>query len=285
MAITYAGYFDIYDIREEVAKATGRFDLIEIVDSVYCNNGIDRFIHQGQRALERRLNVHPTVAKWFTDLTAGQYVCSIPNLRAVQEVWVLTSTTRKKLIKYDHRYFLEEETTKAFDSADRAEPVYYYPTGLRLEPNTLESVLAPGFEYEDEHRDTNVLNDPKLKGVIVWPPCDQKYTIEVGGLYYDEFPSGPCGEGEGEGEGELGLNNPTATPEVLGPVAAYNTYSNYWMQEYPNLLIMAAIQQIEYLYKGSKSAKRWDDIIGAELIDIEKDAIEEEVANVTKMLG
>jgi hypothetical protein len=132
-------------------------------------------------------------------------------------------------------------------------------------------------------------NDPKLTGVIVWPPADGDYTIEINGLYYDVFPDDEdeCTYNGGGGEEpSLPLPNPltgvVTTDRIYGAVV---TYSNYWMQEYPNLLIMAAIQQLEYMYKGSKSAERWDKIIEGELVGIEKDAIEEEVSNVLRMEG
>jgi hypothetical protein len=133
MASKYTQYLTISQVREEIAKITGRYDLVSIQDGYYCNNGIDLYIHQGQRSLERRLNVHPTYGKWWYSLTSGNFFCPLQNLRTVQECWVLTTTTRKKLIKIDHKYLAEEIQTKPFDNSDYFdEPKYYYPDKFRL---------------------------------------------------------------------------------------------------------------------------------------------------------
>lgn len=294
MAETYNQFLTLSLLRREIVRITGRYDLVTITDEdYYCNNGIDLYIHQGQRALERRLNVFPTYAKWWYTLGQGDYWCEIENLRAVQECFVLDGDTlNQKMIRIDEKFFEEETKLPSFyDESGFGQPLYYWPckfkTGWPISDtkllNDYDASQVKDVRLELEYGGI----DPKLKGVVVYPPASQDYTIEIRGLYYDSFPQDECtGEGGGEGGGELGLTERrTVSRRSSERRGAYVQYSNYWMQEYPNLLIMASIQQLDYMFRGKSAALKWEELISNELVHIEKDAIEEDIAHVSKMEG
>lgn len=252
----------LLEIRTQFVKISGRYDLIT---GSFIDAGADYYIQQGQRYLERKLNITPAIAKIYQDLTVlGTYLVKFKNCRAIWDVWIMDSGSRTQLIK------LEEPDLKAFSaemvgnmyttplsSADRGRPVYYFPTNFRRSPVD-DDFLTLGVSEDSAtlqtYLDTISPADPAYTGIIIYPPIDVAYSIEINGLFYDSK-------------------------------LTVDTSANYWSTEYPNLLIMAACRELSIMYKGAKTAKDWDVEISSQLIDIEKDFIDQEGAGIQEMNG
>jgi len=59
----------------------------------------------------------------------------------------------------------------------------------------------------------------------------------------------------------------------------------YWSTEHPDVLIHAALQRLEVSYRNTKGATDWLTTIMADLINLDKEWVEEAVADLDKMEG
>lgn len=60
---------------------------------------------------------------------------------------------------------------------------------------------------------------------------------------------------------------------------------NFWSREHPDVLIHAALYRLEIGYRNSSGARDWLSSIGIDLVEIDKEYVEEQAANVTEMEG
>ncbi len=266
---------DLLAIRTQFVQTSGRYDLV--VDAVdYVDRGANWYINQGQKSLERKMNVASTKAKVFKDLDIGTYLVTLVDCRAITGVWIMTEERKIPLIKIDpDRAKLNPESyMPALDSAGRAIPTYWYPTNLRraadAESNTNtvtfggevvtfggESVtMGYGSDSDtiEEFIDTVTPQDPTRSGLVIYPPTDIAYGIQVDGLFY---------------------NVALSSDDDI----------NYWSVEHSALLIMAAMRTLEGLSRGSKKYADWTAIIDDEIREISMDAAEEESANIVQFKG
>jgi len=248
---------NLLQIRTQFIKISGRYDLVN--PSTFADDGADFYIQQGQRSLERRLNINPTVAKYYTDLSIGQYKVTVQNCRAIQEVWVMNSTSRTEVAKigdYDlraiHQRFVANMYSTPLSTMSQGRPTHYYPTNLRRSPETEDG--TGDSSTLSSYLDTSYPSDPAASGIILLPRTDEAYGIEIKGLFYS-------------------------------PTLYVDTSTNVWASEYPTLLIWAALRELEIMFRGSKTASSWEALIEGELINVEKDAIEQEVNSIDKMEG
>ena len=248
---------NLLQIRTQFAKISGRYDLVN--PSTFADAGADFYIQQGQRSLERRLNISPSIAKFYGDLTIGTYKVSVANCRAIQEVWVMNSESRTEVSKlgdYDlrgiHQKYVSNMYTTPLSSMESGRPSHYYLTNLRRSPET-ETGVGDSATLSS-YIDTTYPFDPANSGIILFPRCDEAYGIEIKGLFYS-------------------------------PVLTTDIGTNIWSVSYPTLLIWAALRELEIMFRGSKTASSWESLIEGELIGIEKDAIEQEINSINVLEG
>jgi hypothetical protein len=86
------------------------------------------------------------------------------------------------------------------------------------------------------------------------PPADQTYVVQVVGLFKNL-------------------------------VLASNTDSNFWSLEEPDLLLRAALYELESFSRGTENAKNWLSAIQTDVQLLEFDTIEEESYNRNQMEG
>ena len=244
---------NLLQIRTQFVKISGRYDLV-VNATAFADNGADWYIQQGQKSLERRVNVKAAKAKVFKDLDVGTYLISVENCRAITGVNILDKDASIPLEKLDPSRDKLDVTlySTPLSTADRGKPIYWYPTNLRRSPDNLDD--SGDSITLQSYLDTITVSDPTLTGLVIYPPTDLEYSIQVSGLFYND---------------EL----------------SDDTDFNYWSTNYSMLLVMSALHQLEMVYRGSKSAGAWVALIDAELENIDKDAAEEESADVTKTRG
>lgn len=248
---------NLLQIRTQFAKISGRYDLVN--PSTFADNGADFYIQQGQRSLERRLNISPSVAKFYDDIAIGTYKITVANCRAIQEVWVMNSESRTELEKlgdYDlraiHQKYITNMYSTPLSTMEQGRPLYYYPTNLRRSPET-ETGVGDSATLSS-YLDTSYPFDPASSGIIILPRCDGAYGIEIKGLFYS-------------------------------PVLSVDISTNIWSYNYPTLLVWAALRELDIMYRGHKTASNWDSYIEAELLNLDKDAIEQEINSIDVLEG
>jgi len=250
---------NLLDIRKQVVGISGRYDLV--VDSEdYADAGMDFYIQGGQKYLEHKLGITPAVAKLYKTLTAGDYIVQFKNCRSVREVWIMDNDVRTKLTKVT-----EEQMKSMFPRyADNAymenpvfintgRPLYYCPINLRRSPVEEDAPVddAPSLS---SYLDTVSPANPEYTGVLMMPATDKIYSVEIGGLFYDN-------------------------------TLVADTDSNFWSVKFPQLLIKAALRELAVFFAGSKTLDSWDKTIATDLLGIELDAVDQEIAEVTEMEG
>lgn len=242
---------NLLDIRKQFVKISGRYDMV--VDAVdFADNGANFYINEGQKSLERRIDFSPANAKFYRDLTVGEYLIQLAGCRVVKEVWVLDTDSRTQLEELSEGDLKEFSETLPLSSATRSKPTHYYNVGLRRSPDDEDG--AGDSSIIQSFIDTLSPSNPAYTGVVIWPPADSTYGIEVSGLFYNT-------------------------------VLTDNTDENYWSVRYPMLLIMSALYHLEIMYKGSKSSSAWHALIEAELLNIEFDSVDQESYNVHQTRG
>lgn len=249
---------NLLGIRTQFITISGRYDLVSNV-TTFADNGANFYINMAQRSLERRIGVGGTVGKVFLDITAGTYKIKFKDCRAIQAVWVMNSESRIPVeildtnkLKAMHQKFTDNMYTSPLSSMTPSRPSFCYPTNFRRSPDNTTPLTDSA--TLQSYIDTISPYDPSYTGIILLPPADGDYGVEINGLFYNHKLSG-------------------------------DTEENFWTVEHPDLLIMAALRHLEIMYRGSKSATSWDALIEAELVNLEKDSIEQDVSQIDQMNG
>lgn len=156
---------NLLEIRKQFIKLSGRYDLVKDREE-YKDNGADFFIKAGQKFLDTLLDTPNSSAVYPIDITAGDYLLTVPEARAVEAVRIENSSDGVAyLTKKNIKWLREEygsETTIA--DSDKDTPKYY------------SFITFRDFKQSDEERIS--------KGVIILPRTDKAYTVYVEGKFY-----------------------------------------------------------------------------------------------------
>ena len=245
---------NLLEIRTQFAKISGRYDL---VNGSFGDAGADVYINEGLRFLDRKLDYGPSVGKYYKDLTAGDFKVPLDNCRAILEVWTINSTSRTEvalLDEYELRSVYQRNSTYStpLTTMERNRPLYYYPTNFRRVPdaNTFSTDSATLLSYLD----TTSPHDPTVNGIIIIPPPDTDYAIEVSGLFYS-------------------------------PKLTLDIDTNYWTLNHPNLLITAALRQLDIMYNSARNFRTFEESMATDLRDLEYDFISQSTTDAVELEG
>lgn len=239
---------DLLGIRQQFIKLSGRYDLATTnVDDFDTDNGADFFINSGLRFLDRLGYTPKTTARIFEEVSADSWYFTFQYCRSIKEVWVNNDEKRYKLEKY-RMGDLHYYYSALRSETDTGEPLYYTPAFLRTMDATDIDAEGEFFNY------VKTDDDGTYNGIIFLPPVDEAYVIEVWGDFY--------------------------TAELSS-----NTDENYWTITNPDVLLKAALYQVEVFHRNREGAKDWLQAIEIDTSGIEKDTIEEDIAEYTEMEG
>lgn len=235
-------------VRQKFIELSGRFDLATTVTDTHdTDNGADFFIVSGQRMLDRFYKTPKDEAVFYREISAGDFYVTFDSCRAILEVWASNSEERFKLTKVSAAD-LRAYYSGLVSVTDQGEPAYYTPTLLRSVEDSDRGSLGDFFDaLEDEFPNS-------YNGIMVMPPVDEAYVIEIYGKFYSET-----------------LEN--------------NADISFWTSEHPMVLVWAALYQLEVSYRNTEGAKDWLNSIKLEIENIDKDTVEEDVAEVREMDG
>lgn len=209
----------------------------------------DFFINQGCRFLDRYTETQKTWSSNFQFLAVGGWNVQIPYCRAIKEVWVATTTARWQLEKMDLQDILSEYMTEINANLDTGSPLYYSPAITRYVP---ENVALPvGIS---NYTDIITSAGQAYNAVIITPSPDIKTLVEVKGFFY--------------------------SAELVR-----ETDENYWTAVHPNILVKAALREVEVFNQSPSNVKGWEDAIQVDVDSLNKDTVEEIIAEVDEMEG
>lgn len=240
---------NLLEIRKQFVKISGRYDLVD--DAVnWSDNGADFYITAGQKFLDRLITVPENTATIFLPLASGEYSLTFQyGCRSVQEIYVNRTDERLRLEKISLTD-LKDTYYKTLANTDSGAPLYYALANLRaLETSDKDDL---GTFVNNVHTESDELYD--YRGLIIVPPVDEDYTVEIKGLF---------------------LQNELSD----------NSDENWWTTSAPDLLLKGALYQLESFSRGTENAKNWLSAIQTDVMNLEKDAIEEEIVDVDNMKG
>lgn len=240
---------NLLSLRTQFVKLSGRYDLV-VNTSTYADNGADFYINAGQKLLDRLVSVPNTFARIYLPLSSGEYSLTWQyHNRAIKEVWATNTTERYKLKKKSLSE-LKELYSSTVSATTNGAPIYYAPAELIAPETTAKGSLATFIDKTWTESDTKY----NYRGIVISPPADESYVIEVSGLF-DQF------------------------------VLTNNTDENFWTIEHSALLLRASLYQLESFSRGTENAKNWLSAIETDVMLIERDIVEEEIADVDQMEG
>lgn len=245
---------DYLDVRKKFAEISGRYDLIT---ATYEDNGADFFLNAGQKYLDRLLDTGKAIARYPVIMSAGEYIAKTIGIRSIKEVWIANSAGKSQLEPATIQQLMEEYS-EGFAYVDNGTPGYFAPAILRPFPDTLASISGM---YGVDDLVLNATGHYTYNGVIVMPPCDEAYTLEIVGLFY----------------------SPTLTATLNGGV--WTQTKSYWTEVHPEILIEAAIYKLHALYLNDSGAAAYKGQVVEDITGIDHDAVEEDLTGNMQMGG
>jgi len=209
---------------------------------------VDFLINEACRYLDRLTEHQKTWGSHFVQLGVDAFSVSIPYCRAIKEVWVSSTTERWQLEK---QKLQEMIATYLSSQPDSGTPLYYSPVITRKIP---EDADLSAFSTYLQYLDTSVNLDHNHNAILITPPSDTILVVEVRGFFYSK---------------ELVTSDDT----------------NYWATVHPLTLLKAALRELEVFNQNQSKVKGWDDALGIELENINKDLVSEIIAEVDQIEG
>jgi hypothetical protein len=237
----------LVELRRKFVELSGRYDLVSST-STWADKGANFFINAGQNFLDRLLTVPETKASIFYDLLPDQYSLIFTHrCRAILEVWINSDETRIKLekcsLKDIKEYYSGQVTT-----IESGQPLYYANAGVRALDSAAQYTIGSfiNLNYADSSIESN------SRGIIITPPTDVQRTVEIVGMF---------------------SQIPLTT----------DSQENYWTIEVPELLLKAALYQLETFYRNTEGANDWLRAIQLEVDGLDKDNVEEDISDLDEM--
>lgn len=240
---------NLLDIRKKFVQLSGRYDMV--VDTTdWANDGADFYIQVGQKLIEKMVEVPLNVASMYVPLEAGDYKVSWEyHTRAIHEVWVETSEGRYRAEKFDLDEIKEVYKSKMSET-DETHDFGYSIADLRA----LSIVDMDDFGEYLENVEPVGIDVNQAKGIILVPPVTCAATVQIKGVFH-QF------------------------------VLTEDDDENFWTLEAPDLLLRAALYELETFSRGTENAKNWLSAIQTDALLLDKDLVEEYSYKITQMKG
>lgn len=228
---------DLVSIRQKFCEISGRYDLVVDVTD-WADNGADYFIQQGQDMIERLSAIVPETEGriWETIAIGSYYLTFQKRTRVIKEVWANNDEERFRLEKISWED-LKEYYSDISSGIENGDPAYYCSAKLR-------EVDATDKDATGTFLNCTLANSKDFRGLLILPPVDEAYDIEVVGNFYQELLEEDVDE-------------------------------NFWTIEHPGVLVKAAIYQCQLTYKSKRKLDSLLDSIKDDITEISKDVVEE----------
>jgi len=243
---------NLKEVRAQFIELSGRADLVEDLED-YVDNGADYFIMAGMRELDRASMQHyHSLARKYVVLTQGDWIAQFTRARSLKKVFYGTGSSFKQL-QYQYYDELRARYQQSLVSTDEGTPLYWCPVNLRhspsptrIESDTLDAISA--------YMDVVSANHHEYNGVIILPSPSLDITLELHGLFYSD--------------------------ELVD-----ETHENYWTLNEPDILVMAALRELERSYRNITGANEWTTHINQKLSGLDMDMVETQISSTDRMRG
>lgn len=205
---------------------------------------IDEYLNSGQRFLDKVTDFKKSPTRLQSSLAAGEFFVKFTaQMRTLLGVWAAESGDEKwELNKLSEDYLRSlypeppSSTTQGPPEHYCSDPMTYYNASGDFE--YYDGAYADSFSYS---------------GLIIMPPADGAYLVEVRGRFY----------------------SPTLS----------DTQSSWWLTNHGEMLVLASMRQVEVHYRNTAGRKDWEAALALPLKAIEDDAAEEDIPTPSRMEG
>ena len=242
---------NLLDVRKWFVRESGRYDLVkDAAGEDWTDNGANNYINAGIRMLDRMQDTSKSISRNFQLTSSGTNILVFQNCRAIREVWCADTESRWKLGKKDMKWM--RETYSDPDTDTYGTPLYYTPAALRTSPlqDLRNPVAYPSYVSYLKYLDISYTHKG-YNGVLIAPPADGEYMIEVWGIF---------------------------RPEDL----TTDTDTNEWTVRFPEIVVMASQAMLEKFNRNTEGLNDWIAAITQELRTIDVDESDEESAEIIR---
>lgn len=242
----------LLQLRQMFLKYSGRADLV--TPGTYADNGANDLIWFGQKYLEGLVDLSQSELRYQIDVAAGEFAINIPLTRIVRKVTLANADGTVPLVKKSLDW-LNNNYGDRFENITNAAPAYYAVGYNDLHENQAaltSSTFTTEFTYDEETVKFTDIGDRHLDSLlIILPPPDGVYTISV--------------------HGKFTLNRMTVDAD-----------ENAWSIAHPNLLLFAALRELEVRMRNSEGLRDRDAAINALVFGIDKDMADQDSVDVRR---
>jgi len=235
------------EIRSKLVETSGRLELVKGDNE---DNGANYYIQSAIRLLDG-LQDHPeSRGRHFATVASGSYYLTFQNCRVLEEVWVHDSDGKYELYRRTLRWIKNKYGSVA-SSIQSGLPKYYAPNVIRPSEPQIDNVAVDYAAYHD--KDDLLLGDSfGYKGIYFMPPSNASYTMQIIGKWFSK----------------------TLTED---------TDKNYWSEVHPELVLDAALNILEGLYRNTEGWKDYLLTLQFKLRGIDHDLVDEESSEGDEM--
>lgn len=240
---------DLLEVRTQFIELSGRHDLVEDTTD-YKDNGADYYLNAAVRELDVEImQTYKSSAILYDLLPAGDFFLSIPDCRTIDKVFIATDDKYYQL-EWKAYNILRKTYAKNLDNVDSGQPRYFATVATRKAPSYEDLSDDDQSKIEDT---TNVFGNV-WRGIIIMPSPDQEVTVEVHGNFFS---------------GSLSDDDDT----------------NFWTDNYPDILIKGAIRELERSYRNRQGAEDLSMFIQEQMQKIDMDRVEDQTNRTSVMEG
>lgn len=156
---------------------------------------LDWLINQGQRMLDGMVETSKSRARHIVQITQGNFIAYIKNVRAIEDVWVADADGRTQLTRRNWEHLRTNYTTPVSE-LDEGTPIDFLDTIIGLSPELFDQKASDFsgtlYDYEDiffydDSDPTDVLQHVDRNGLLFMPPADGAFTLNVVGQFWSKW--------------------------------------------------------------------------------------------------
>lgn len=213
------------------------------------SDGIDTLnllVNSASKFLDRLTEVQKTPATCYKYLPINGWNVQFPYCRAVKEVWVANLDFRWELDKVPLDWMITELMNQKVANLTQGPPRFYAPLLTRI----VDSIPTDINNYID----TIVSQGQQYNAVLILPIPDIQLLVSVVGFFYSDN-------------------------------LVLDTDTNFWTDSNPGILIKAIFRELEVFNQNAERVAAWEKVITTELDGLNKDLVEEMIADIDQMEG
>jgi hypothetical protein len=238
-------------VRQQFIKYySGRYDLVVDTDD-WADNGADFFIRAGQKWLDTTFLVARAHGKYYANVGAGGWYSLIPSARVIYSIWMSDMSEARWEVERRSLPSLRNIFPGDLSAVDRDRPLFYAPLYLRTIPEVLDTITLDQLGNVAYTIAGDIFT---FNGILWAPPNEVDILLEVTAVFYQ-------------------------------PPLLEDTDQNWWSEEVPQVLCMAASRQLEITYRNTIGVKDWEESIRSELQGHEFDLADSESTGITQLEG